>query len=66
MARELSLLFKYQLSESLIKMIKGLHRLATSIYIKKSSSKMNKSVKSINPKKSVIPTGYDMVKAHGG
>lgn len=32
---------------------------------KKIITKMNKSVKSINPKKSVIPTGYDMVKAHG-
>ena len=27
---------------------------------------MNKSVISINPKKSVIQTGYDIIKAHGG
>ncbi len=27
---------------------------------------MNKSVKSINPCKSVVQTSYDIVKAHGG
>jgi len=27
---------------------------------------MKKSVKSFNPKKSVIQTSYDIVKAHGG
>ena len=33
--------------------------------LNKGSSKMKKSVKSFNPKKSVIQTSYDIVKAHG-
>ncbi len=34
--------------------------------IQKTCSMKIKSVKSINPCKSVIQTGYDIVKAHGG
>ena len=34
--------------------------------IQKTCIMKSKSVKSINPCKSVIQTGYDIVKAHGG
>jgi hypothetical protein len=34
--------------------------------LNKGLSKIKKSVKSFNPKKSVIQTNYDIVKAHGG
>jgi hypothetical protein len=34
--------------------------------LNKGSSEMKKSVKSINPPKSVIQTSYNIIKAHGG
>ena len=35
-------------------------------YNKTSLSKMDESVESVNPKKSVIQISYDIIKAHGG
>ncbi len=56
--KEQHLLFNYQLSESLIK---RLHGNQTHELLK--SNKM-KSVKSLNPYKSVILTLHDIIKAH--
>ncbi len=58
------LLFNCLLSESRISWITGLHGIKIESY----TIKLNKmkSVKSINPFKSVIQTSYDIIKAHGG
>ena len=58
--KELSLLFCYQLSEAYC-LNHGLIRLKDY-----TDEQHNKSVKSINPCKSVIQTNFDIVKAHGG
>jgi hypothetical protein len=57
--KEVSLLFNYLLSESRIIMIKELHGSVD-------NSVQMKSVKSIHPRKSVIQTSYDIIKANGG
>ncbi len=58
--KEQHLLFNYQLSESRIKRLHG-----NQTYELLKSNKM-KSVKSLNPYKSVIQTKYEIIKAYGG